>query len=560
VRDTRRGVWRIWALLAIIALVFAACGDSGGDDEEADGGGQETETEDKKTGGTVIFAAEQEPESLNWQTAAHNTAWGAYIMGAVWPGTYNVAPDGEKFLNEDLIESRELTDEDPQTVVYKINPEAEWSDGKPISADDFIFYWESQNGKNPAYLPASTTGYEDIESVVGSDNGKTVTVKFAKKFADWEALFDYLYPVHAFEAAGGGDKIKGFNEGFVTQTYQVSNFVSGGQYTVTELKPGQSITLSRNESYYGEPGFLDKIIVPFITDGAQQPAALENKEADIAFPQAQIDLVKQLQGIQGVTADVGFGTFWEHLDFNFENAHLGVKEVRLALGKAIDREAVVERLPKQVSDEAQVLNNRIYKPSQEDFEDHGSKEFGERDVEGAQELLEKAGYAKGADGIYAKGGQKLTLRIVWREPNDRRQQTATLLQSQLKEAGIDAQLSPRPDFTFLDKGDFDIALFGWTGGTVLSSTTSIYEPDGGQNHAGHNNPRIGELYEQANTELDADKRADLMNQIDEILWEDLPTLPLYQVPEVLAFRDTIDGPEYNGFGGPGWNMHLWSMK
>ena len=559
-RDTRRGVWKLLALLGIVALIFAACGGGGSDDEDADGGGQDTETEDKKTGGTVILAAEQEPESLNWLTAAHNTAWGSYIMGWVWPGTGNTLPDGEKVVNEELLVSRELTDEDPQTVVYKINPDAKWSDGKDITADDFIFYWESQNGKNPAYLSASTTGYEDIEKVVGSDNGKTVTVTFANKFADWEALFDYLLPVHAFEAAGGGDKIKGFNEGFVTQTYQVTNFVSGGPYTVTELKPGESMTLTRNDDYYGDKPFLDKIIIPFITDATQQPAALENKEADVAFPQAQIDLVKQVQAIEGITADIGFGTFWEHLDFNFENQHLGVKEVRQALGKAIDREQIVERLPKQVSDKAEVLNNRIYKPAQAEYKPHGEEEYGERDVEGAADLLEKAGYTKGGDGIYAKGGQKLTLRIVWREPNARRQQTAQLLQSQLKEAGIDAQLSPRPDFTFLDKGDFDIALFGWTGGTVLSSTKSIYSTDGGQNHAGHKNPQIDKLYDEANTELDKDKRADLMNQIDELIWQDLPTLPLYQVPEVLAFRDTLDGPEYNGFVGPTWNANVWSLK
>jgi peptide/nickel transport system substrate-binding protein len=548
------------ALLAILAMLAAACGgsDDGGETEEGSGQ-EETATEDKKTGGTVVLAAEQEPESLNWLTSTHNTAWGNYIMQFVWPGTWNASPDGEKFTNEELVESVELTSEDPQTVVYKINPDAVWSDDKPVTADDFIFTWEAQNGKDPAYDAAGTTGYEDIESVVGSDNGKTVTVKFAKKFADWEALFDFILPVHAFTAAGGGDKVKGFATGFVTQTYQVANFVSGGPFTVTELKPGESMTLSRNEKYYGEKPFLDKIVIPFITDATQQPAALENNEADVAFPQAQIDLVQQLQNIQGVTADIGFGTFWEHLDFNLLNQHLAVKEVRQAVAKAIDREQVVERLPKQVSDKAEVLNNRIYKPGQEDYEDHG-KGYEKRDLAGAAKLLEGAGYAKGADGIYAKGGNKLTLRIVWRDPNPRRQQTAQLLQSQLKEAGIDAQLSPQPDFLWLEPGNFDIALFGWTGGTVLSSTTSIYETEGGQNHASHSNPKIDQLFDQANEELDADKRADLMNQIDEILWEDLPTLPMFQVPEVLAYRDTIDGPEYNGFIGPTWNANTWSLK
>lgn len=558
-RAQRRGAWRILALLTILSLIFAACGDDD-DDPSAEGDDQEQTTDEQKMGGEVAFAAEQEPESLNWLTSTHNTAWGSYIMGWVWPGTWYADPDNKLVMNEDLVTSVELTSEEPQTVVYKINPEAVWADGKPITSDDFRFYWEAQNGKNPAYDPAGTTGYEDIESVEGTDEGRTVTVTFAKPYADWERLFDYILPAHAFAAAGGGDPVKGFATGFVTETVDLANVVSGGPFKVTAFQKGVSMTLEKNEKYWGEPAFLDKIVIPFITDAAQQPAAMENNEADIGFPQVQIDLLQQVQALPDFVADVGFGTFWEHLDFNLENQHLAVKEVRQAIGKAIDREEIVTRLAKPFSEDAEVLNNRIYKPAEADYEDHGSEEYGEPDLEAAADLLEKAGYAKGSDGIYAKDGNKLSLRVVWRDPNDRRKQTAELLQSQLEELGVDLQLTPQPDFTFLEAGNFDIALFGWTGGTVLSTTRSIYETGGGQNHASHSNPEIDRLYDEANVELDADKRADLMNQIDEVLWEDLPTLPLFQVPELLAYRDNMVGPAYNGFQGPGWNMHQWSLK
>ena len=226
---------------------------------------------------------------------------------------------------------------------------------------------------------------------------------------------------------------------------------------------------------------------------------------------------------------------------------------------ALDREAIVERLPKQASKDAEVLNNRIFMPQHEAYEDHG-KGYEKQDTAGAQKLLEQSGYAKGSDGIYAKNGAKLTLRLMYRDPNARRKQTAELVQAQLKEAGIDVQPTARPDFVFLDSGDFDIALFGWTGGTVLSSTTSIYVPDGGQNYTGVKNPKVRELFDQANVELDEAKRHDLMNQIDEALWEDMATVPLFQVPEVLAFRDVVKGPQYNGYQGPTWNADKWSVS
>jgi peptide/nickel transport system substrate-binding protein len=561
-RTRRRSA--LFALLTVLALVAVACG--GNDKNDSSTGDTKTSTSEAsggKAGGTVLFAAEQEPTSLNWLTSADNAAWTQYIMGNVWPGTEYSKPDGSIVTNKDLVDSIELTNKSPQTVVYKINPKATWSDGTPISADDFKFYWEAQNGKNEAYDPASTTGYEDIQSVEGSDNGKTVTVTFAKAFADYKALFDYLFPAHAFKAAGGGDAVQGWVKGYQVETLDLAKtpIVSGGPYTVSEYKKGQSMTLVRNDKYWGTKGLLDKIVVPFITDATQQPAALENKEADVAFPQAQLDLVQQVQKIPGIKNTVGFGTFWEHLDLNMSNKHLASLAVRQAFGKALDRAEIVKRLPGQFSDKAQVLDNRIYFPGNKNYKAHGKDAgYANRDVAGAKKLLEGDGYTLGSDGIYAKGGDKLSIRLVWRDPNPRRQQTAQLIQAELKEAGFDIQLAPQPDFKFLDAGNFDVALFGWTGGTVLSSDTSIYVPGGGQNYTKNNDAKIKDLFDQANTELDETKRADLMNQIDEQLWKDVATYPLFQVPEFLAWRDTVIGPEYNGYQGPGWNAPQWSLK
>jgi ABC-type transport system substrate-binding protein len=122
------------------------------------------------------------------------------------------------------------------------------------------------------------------------------------------------------------------------------------------------MTLTRNESYYGTPGVLDEIVIPWITDATQQPAAMENGEADVIFPQAQLDLVEQTEGIQGIETFIGFGTFWEHMDFNFENTFLAELEVRQAIGLGVDREDIVARLVDPFDDSAEVLNNRIFFP------------------------------------------------------------------------------------------------------------------------------------------------------------------------------------------------------
>jgi peptide/nickel transport system substrate-binding protein len=531
-------------------------------------------------GGTVKLAVEQEPTGLNWLNAADNAAWTSYLMRTVWPGAVSVNPDTTQVFNKDLVTSVELTNKSPQTVVYKINPAAVWSDGQPITADDFIYYWTAQNGKattnvpdpdnpghnKPLYEAAGTTGYEDIASVTGSDNGKTVTAVFDKPFADWMGLWDFLLPKHAFAAAGGGDPAKGFNSGFKVETLKLANVVSGGPYMVTAYNKGQSMTLERNPKYWGKPGLVDKIIAPFITDATQQPRAVDNEEADVAFPQAQLDLVKQFQALQskGVTSEIGFGAFWEHLDFNQTNPDLKSLNVRKAIALSINRALIVKALPAKASSEAQVLNNRMFFPGKPHYQDNGAA-YAKQDLTAAAKLMKGAGYTK-SGAFWTKNGKRLSLRLSWKDPNPRRQQECQLIQAQLKQLGIDVVLTPKPSHAFLDAGDFDMALFGWTGSAALSANTSIYVAGGGQNYSKNNDPKIKTLFDQANVDLDPVSRAKTMNDIDKQLWLDLPQIPLFQVPEIIVSRTSkgaikgapaVHNVRYNGYDGPTWNASGW---
>jgi peptide/nickel transport system substrate-binding protein len=560
-----------------LALTAAACG--GGDDDgegiETDEGGVSAGTEDTvevQQGGTVVLAGEQEPTGLNYNTTADNAAWTSRFMQLVWPGVSWQLPDGS-WRQQDQFVSYELTSEDPQVVTYTISDDAVWSDGTPITADDFIFTRDSQNAceeaataADPAtvYDAASCTGYDVMESIEGSDDGKTVTVTYAEPFADWETLFNPIMPKHGFEAAGNGDPVAGFNTGFKVENLPageaISDYVlSGSWFTVTDYQPGVSTTLERNEEYWGDdPTAVDTLLIRWITDGTQQAPALQNGEVDVIFPQAQLDLTQQVQAIPSATTFIGFGTFWEHLDPNQDNVHLADPAVRRALALAIDREEIVQRLPAQFDSSAQVLNNRIFFPGDPRYEDNAG-DYATQDVEAAKSALEDAGYTLGADGIYTHPERgPLSMRITWRDPNERRQSTAQLIQAQAKEAGFDIVFAPQPDFEFLAAGNFDLALFGWTASASLSSSDSIYRSDGGQNYSKNVNPEIDSLWDQANGELDEDARTDLLNQIDVLLWEDLHNIPLFQVPELLANDQDVGNIIYNGyFNQFTWNANQW---
>src|SRR5918998_1686891 len=131
---------RLAALLVGLAMVAAACG--GGDDGGDTGGG----TAQIQQGGTLNYAADQEPTGFNNNTSKDNGTSVANVIRNVFPVAFNLTPDFKVEMNSDLLESAEQTSEDPQTVVYKIKPNAIWSDDTPVSADDFVYLWENLNG------------------------------------------------------------------------------------------------------------------------------------------------------------------------------------------------------------------------------------------------------------------------------------------------------------------------------------------------------------------------------------------------------------------------------
>ena len=548
----RKGPKTWLVVLALVAMVGAACG--GDDDDAGEGTNTTAATQEVVKGGTITYASDQQLGGFNNQTSKDNKASLAYIVLNVYPQAFRTLPNFEVVPDKNLLDSAEQTKDSPQTIVLKIKKEAVWSDGTPISADDFIYNWESQNGKNKDLDVASTTGYEDIESVTGSDGGKTVTIVFKKAFADWKSLFTNMLPAHIMKPIPDG-----WNTGLSNPPTW-----SGGPFKIASYTKDQSLTLVPNEKYWGPKPNLDSIVVRFGITAANVPQALQNNEVDVAYPQPQIDLVQKVRAIPGIKSEINFGLSYEHIDFNFKNEFLAVKEVRQAIAYGLDRDGIVERTVKQFDPRGKRLDNRIWLTGQPEYEAHG-QEYAKRDIAKATAALEKAGFTKGQDGIYAKGGKRLSLRISTTGGNALREQTEQLIQAQLKEVGIDITIANVPGsavFDEIDAGNFDIALFAWVGTPfTVSSAKSIFSTGGGQNYGKYDNPKIGTLFDQAVSTAKRDETVKLSQEIDTIIWEDLATIPLYAKPTFLPYRDTYANIMDNSTTeGPLWNATLWGKK
>jgi peptide/nickel transport system substrate-binding protein len=426
-----------------------------------------------------------------------------------------------------------------------------------VSADDFIYFWENQNGSIKDNDVAATTGYDQIESVEGSDNGKTVTVVFKAPFAEWQSLFSQILPSHYISKRPGG-----WNTGLDKEPEKIP---SAGWFKVENYTAGQSLTLVRNDKYFGAKANLDSVVFRFLPESTTQPSALQNNEVDMIYPQPQLDQVSQVKALPDVTSEINFGLSYEHFDFNYKNEFLADDAVRKAIATGLNIQELVDRTVKQFSDKATPLGNRIYVTGQPEYQDHMGQ-YGKGDVAGAQKLLEDAGYTKGGDGIYAKGGKKISVRSSTTAGNKLRETQGELFQAQMKEIGIDIKItnydSQKLFSDILPNGNFDIANFAWVSSPfAISGSRDIFRTGGGSNYGAYTSSEVDKLFEEANAETDKTKSVELANQIDQIITDDMATIPLYTKPTFIAYRNTFANIRDNStLEGPFYNANTWGAK
>jgi ABC-type transport system substrate-binding protein len=159
----------------------------------------------------------------------------------VLPSTFVVAADGSLTADPDVIDSAEVTTQDPFTVTYTVDRKASWSDGTPVAAEDFSYLREQLLTAPGTVDPA---GYRLISDIRSRDAGKTVEVEFSEPFPDWRTLFSPLLPSHL---------VKDFPGGWGA-AFNADIPVSANKYRMNSYDPitGQ-ISLSRNDKYWGTP-------------------------------------------------------------------------------------------------------------------------------------------------------------------------------------------------------------------------------------------------------------------------------------------------------------------
>jgi len=566
---------RLASLVAVGAaslLVFSACGKSATSSDN----GSTTSTSfadcatkpldcnsgTTKQGGTITYTIEKTITGWNLDDTDSNTFDFQEVLDGVLPqGPFINTPDLKPTLNTDLMVSAEQTSTSPQTIVYKIQPNAVWSDGTPINADDFIYAWQTQNGVDcdpKDCAAASTSGYDQMQSVTGSDGGKTVTVVYKTPYADWRGPFGPLYPAHIAKQHGSlGESWKWFNE-------NVPNY-SGGPYQISDFQKDTSVTETPNPKWYGKTKpKLDKLVFRIITDQTQEVPALQNNEVQVIYPQPNADIVNNVKAISSVQYMLGKGLQWEHLDLNLKNTALADTKLRQAIFTAIDRKAIIDKTIGQFVQGAAPLNSHNFMPGMPGYKDViTSTGQGTGNLDNAKKILTDAGYKGVGTALQTPSGQPVTLRMSYTQGNVLRQQSSELIQSELQGLGIKVNVTPIASLgKTLASGDYDMIIFAWVATPyIFAGAQQTWISTSGSNYGHWTNADSDKLVNQAAQDTDPQKAIDDLNQADQIMANDAYVLPLYQKPTFLAAYSNIANIRDDATQtGPPYNVQEWGIR
>lgn len=527
------------AIAAAVALLVAACAPIDEDTDSSEGGAS---TEEVVSGGEITIAATSPIEDWNPLSAAGDTTGQRQQQWPLYPNPFITLPDTSIVLNEALLVSAEIIEEDPMTVEYVLQDDVEWSDGTPISADDFIY---TQAVQDPSQceecLAAFTEGYSDISSIEASEDGSIITMTYSEPFAAWRELFNYILPAHIAEDYG--DLATSFNEGFAQNVPEFS----GGPYMIEDYTDGISMTMVPNPNWYGEEPNLQTVTTRYIEGQGEQMTALQSGEVDLVYSIPTVDTLAQADQMQNVNVEIGSTLTYFHLGMMTTGDVMSDETLRSAIATALDLEDMRERTIAQYAPEVEQMMSSVHVPGQQidgvdAYRDNLSElGYGTGDVEGAIGILEDGGYEVAEGSLIQPDGTPLrNLTFLTLGTDTLRMELAQIAQQQLTEIGITINIDAADGARYspaLRDGDFDIMATGTALDLGPLSMQQWYGTDAPRSF-GYSNEDADTLLAQAGAELDPQARIDLMNELDQVLMADGVVLPLFANPQMAVYSDT----------------------
>lgn len=442
---------------------------------------------------------------------------------------------------------------DGVTITYHLRHGVKWQDGAPFTSRDVAFSVSALN--NPKTLVGSRHGYDQIARV---DTPDPYTAVFHLKhpfapavntfFAHSDAPY-MIIPAHLLAREPDLNHVA-FND----------HPIGTGPFKIVKWYRGDRIEFVANDDYFlGKPK-LRKISLHIIPDENTATNELRAHEVDwvvLATPK----VYPELKAIPGV--DVHLVPFNGNDAISFNTERVTDPRVRRAIGLAIDK----QRLVREVTFDTTVAAQEDLPPLMWAYDPQAGTP--QRDLPGAEALLDAAGWHPGPDGIRVRNGKRLSLGMAFRSDSSTDRNRGVQIAAMLKDAGIEIELKGYttallygpPGTGLMASGRYDLALQTWFAGTDPDNSTQLIcrevRPKG-FNWPAYCNKEMDAAQEQALTHYDRPTRKAAYSKIERLLARDSPFVYLWWPRQIEAVNANLKNFRPNGMVED-WNAWEWSL-
>lgn len=504
---------------------------------------------DAVKGGQLVMSIPDFPGTLRTIGKDANSYFNSMAEGLMYETLLSLDPVTEEYIPS--LATHWKISEDKLEYTFRINPDARWADGKPVTSEDVIATWKLL--VDPGILEAySNILYGSYEEPVALSK---YIVKVKTKELNWR-LFLYfsvsmsILPAHYIGGISGGDYLNKYQFEFVPGT---------GPYLIqqADINKGNSIMIRRRSDYWAENSEANKGLYNFdlirfevVQDDGLEFEKFKKGELDvISVNRAQwweerFDFEEYNRGLilkRKIFNEVPNGV--SGICFNMRKPPFDDIRMRKAIAHLYNRELFNERLFYN----SYFLTYSFFPGSVYENPDNPKMKY---DFDEAVRLLAEAGWTtKNDQGYLVKNGQVLTLELPYTKGADR---YLTIFQEDCKKAGINLilrEIDGTTNFKLGNERNFNMITINWSGLSIPNPESSMgpgtADAQNSTNWPGIKNDRINELCEAYNIEFDREKRIQLIREIDKIATEMQPYAFGWYAPyQRIAFHNKFGYPEW----------------
>ena len=512
------------ALLFVVALAVSACTSASQPGTSTAPSGAAAAP---VSGGIVTIPITADPTLNPWSPNAFVES--LFINRVIFEGL--TKPGKDLAPAPDLAESWTIAP-DGLSWTFKLRSGTKWSDGTPFSADDVAFTFNDIVLK-PDLGAQNRASYAAVKTVTVVDPN-TVRFDLSRKFAALASFLAYNAGILPKSVLSSGNPL-------TTTSFNKGVPVSTGPFKVEKYTSGQSVSLVRNDNYFGPKAYLDKVVFTVVPDANTQIAQALSGDLQIMIldNKAAVDRVKTASGLVVVSRPL-VQYYW--LALNQTDARFTDVRVRQAFVQAIDRQAIIKSVELGYGS----IANSPITPALAAYYDPSLASKYPYDPTKAKDLLTQAGWTAGPDGVLQKNGQpfKFTMDVGQRgvlEPVN------ALIQQDLKKVGVIADLNTMEWNSYIQKDvvrrDYTATVNWWTYPSDPDVFPYYHSSAAGKgfNIPGYQDPKLDDLLVQGQSASDLESRKAVYKQLQAYTSETLPYLFLWYPQEVDVLSSSLNG-------------------